>query len=54
MPKAENRLIFVTFVMAGIVAGLYAVVLLPMNRKIYGAVVSRTISTKVEDFLKGF
>lgn len=51
--KTERALIIVSFVLAGVVGGLYAVGFLNAGRKIHSAVVARKISDKVEDFLKG-
>lgn len=50
----ESAIIWISFLMAGAVAGIYAVWFLRTNQKVRDYLVARHVSNRVEDFLRKF
>lgn len=50
----DAALIWLSFLMAGAVAGVYAVWFLRTNQKVRDYLIARHVSNKVEDFLRKF
>lgn len=48
----ERLAILVTFLVSGVIAGLYAVAMYPEIRKVHHAIAARTVSNKVASFLR--
>jgi len=51
--RPDNRLVIVAFMLAGLVAGLYAVYFVSVGKRLQDAVISRKVGTRVEEWLKG-
>lgn len=49
----NRRLTIVAFMLAGLVAGLYAVYFVSVGKRLQDAVISRKVGTRVEEWLKG-
>lgn len=49
----DNRLTVFAFMLAGLVAGLYAVYFVSVGKKVQAFYVSRKVGNRVEDWLKG-